>query len=91
MSARWRTALAIVLFAAASAWPLLNLGPRRPTLFTIAGTHGIDASDAFSLIPFVAALIVLHGARRSWRHSALTAAAGLSLGVAFAVVIYLLR
>jgi hypothetical protein len=88
-----RTGVATALFAAASLWPLLNLGSRR-ALVTIFGSHGIDRSDVLAVIPFAAAIVVL---LTPWRRRTpfvtclLIGAFGLGLGVALGFVARELR
>src|SRR5689334_7311336 len=56
---RERLIFGLGLLGTAVLWPVLNLGPRRPTLLTVTGSHGVDLGDVLALVPFLCALIVL--------------------------------
>jgi hypothetical protein len=53
---RSRISLALLLFAGALLWPLLNLGIRGSTLVAVTHEHGIDTTDLLALIPLALAV-----------------------------------
>jgi hypothetical protein len=54
-----RVALAVFFLIVAVAWPIVEIGPRGPVLFTMARAQGVVASDLLALIPLALAILVL--------------------------------
>ena len=54
-----RVILALVLFAMALAWPLLDIGPKGPNLVTFSFGGGSDARDLLSLPVLFLIVVVL--------------------------------
>jgi hypothetical protein len=60
-----RDVLVVVLLVVAVVWPLVNVGPRGPTLLAITWNHGIDARDLLATIPFALAVALLYSRKYS--------------------------
>jgi hypothetical protein len=54
-----RVVFAVNLLVVAVAWPILEIGPNGPVLFTLAPAQGVVAADLLALIPFALALFVI--------------------------------
>jgi hypothetical protein len=54
-----RVALVVILLIAAVSWPIVEIGPRGPVLFTLARAQGLVALDLLALIPLALAIFVL--------------------------------
>jgi hypothetical protein len=66
-----RVILALVLFALALAWPLIDIGPKGPLLVTFSFGGGIDTRDLLSL-PVVFLIVVVLWPLRPRRRAART-------------------
>ena len=64
LRSRLRIALIVVLLAVSVVWPLVNVGPRGPTVLAITYNHGVDLGDLLALIPFSIALVLVYARRR---------------------------
>lgn len=67
-AARWRDrlrdVLVVALLVVSFVWPLVNVGPRGPTILSITYNHGVDLGDLLAVIPFALALAVIYFRRR---------------------------
>ena len=54
-----RVIVAVTLVVVAVAWPILEIGPKGPVLFTLAPAQGVVAADLLALIPFALAIFVI--------------------------------
>jgi len=61
---RLRATLIVVLLVVSVVWPLVNVGPRGPTVLAITYNHGVDLGDLLALIPFSLALVLIYARRR---------------------------
>jgi hypothetical protein len=64
LGSRLRVALIVVLLAVSVVWPLVNVGPRGPTVLAITYNHGVDLGDFLAIIPFSLALVLVYARRR---------------------------
>ncbi len=54
-----RVVLAAGLVVIAVSWPIMELGPQGPVLFTLAPAQGVVAADLLALIPLALAIFVI--------------------------------
>ena len=56
--------MVVALLVVSFVWPLVNVGPRGPTILAITYNHGVDAGDLLAVIPFALALVLIYSRRR---------------------------
>jgi hypothetical protein len=59
-----RNVVIFLLLAVSVIWPLVEVGPRGPTILAITNNHGVDLGDLLAVIPFALALVLISTRRR---------------------------
>jgi hypothetical protein len=64
LRSRLRDGVIAALLVVSVVWPLVNVGPRGPTILAITYNHGVDAGDLLAVFPFALALVLIYSRRR---------------------------
>jgi hypothetical protein len=56
--------LIVVLVVIGVVWPLVNVGPRGPTLVIITPNHGVDLGDLAAIVPLALAIALIRARAR---------------------------